>query len=51
MLEMYRIRIINFENFLKGCIFVAFVNREDAQKVIDATEVKYGDKVLLKENK
>jgi len=35
----------------KGCIFVTYVDKEVAQKVIDSQEVKYEDKDLLRENK
>ncbi|XP_054168010.1 lupus La protein homolog A-like [Oppia nitens] len=35
----------------KGCILVIFSTKEDAEKILSAEEVKYGDKTLLKENK
>ena len=36
---------------LKGCIFVVFATKDEAQKVLTADEVKYDGKDLLRENK
>ncbi|CAG2177502.1 unnamed protein product [Oppiella nova] len=35
----------------KGCIFVVFATKDEAQKVLTADEVKYDGKDLLRENK
>ena len=34
----------------KGCVHVTYVDKSDADKVLADDELKYGDKVLLKEN-
>lgn len=38
-------------NEFKGCIMVTFLSQEDADKVLETTELKYNDIELLKENK
>ena len=38
-------------NEFKGCIFVTYVNVEDAEKILSSEDFKYNDFDLLKENK
>lgn len=39
------------QGVFKGCIFVVFENVDDANKVLESSDVKYNEIELLKENK
>ena len=44
-------RYLKKNNEFKGCIMVTYVSQEDADKILESTEVKYNEIELLKENK